>query len=96
MTPDEATALKQRLWNGESFTLLAAEFNIEPYTVQAVFYGLRHARALWPDGSTGAMGKQRRAEIRAIRREALKEIQSEISERTQALLSKKARQRKSK
>lgn len=96
MTADDIVLLKQRLWNGEGFNALADEFGLKPYTVQAIIYGHRHAMVPWPDGMTGPMDPRRRAEIRAIRRQAMKEVQGEISERTQVLLNKKARQRKSK
>ncbi len=86
LTEKTVAALKRRLWLGEAYGVLADEYEINFYTLSAIVYGKRHRLVPWPDGSTGPMSQERRAQIRHARRQAANEVEASVARRTQALL----------
>lgn len=63
LTKREALAVKELLWNGTPPGKVAIWSGVRPPSITAIIKGMAHADVEWPDGSTGPMNSQRRAEV---------------------------------
>lgn len=66
----EVTAIKQRIWNGETREQLADDFNVSLGQVCNIGAGHKWPDVPWPDGSFGALPQKRKEAIEKARKEA--------------------------